>query len=147
MDLHSLKPAKGSTKKKKRVGCGIGSGHGKTATRGSKGQKSRSGGGVRRGFEGGQMPMHRRLPKRGFKPLSRVEYAVINVRALNVFEANTVVDKKLLKEKGFIKHLHDRVKILGVGDLRSPLKVQADAFSQTAKEKITKSGGEVILGD
>ena len=93
------------------------------------------------------MPMHRRLPKRGFKLLSKIEYTVVNLDALNVFEANTLVDKKLLKEKGLIKHIHDRVKILGRGDLKSPLKIAADAFSRSAREKIATCGGEVILGD
>lgn len=147
MRLDSLRPAKGSMKRRKRIGCGIGSGHGKTATRGSKGQKSRSGGGVRPGFEGGQMPLHRRLPKRGFKPLHKVEYAVINLETLNGFEPGTLVDKECLKAKGLIKHLHDKVKILGGGKLRSPLKVKADAFSRSAKEKIVRRGGEVIVGD
>ncbi len=147
MRLNSLKPAKGSVKKRKRVGCGIGSGHGKTATRGSKGQKSRSGGGVRLGFEGGQMPLHRRVPKRGFKPLHRVEYTVINIEALNRFEPGALVDKQVLKENGLIKHLRDRVKILGKGKLKFPLKIKANAFSRSAREKIVGRGGEVILGD
>jgi large subunit ribosomal protein L15 len=147
MRLDSLRPAKGSVKKRKRIGCGIGSGHGKTATRGTKGQKSRSGSRARPGFEGGQMPLHRRLPKRGFRPLQKVEYVVVNLESLNGFEAGTVVDKKALKEKGLIKHLHDRVKVLGKGKLKSSLKVKADAFSRSAKEKIVKRGGEVIVGD
>ncbi len=147
MRLDSLKPARGSVKKRKRVGCGIGSGHGKTATRGMKGQKSRSGGGVRVGFEGGQMPLHRRIPKRGVRPLHRIEYAVINLEALNKFEPGTLVDKQFLKDRGFIKHLHDRVKILGRGELKTSLKVKADAFSRSAKEQIVKQGGEAILSD
>ena len=93
------------------------------------------------------MPLHRRLPKRGFRPLQKVEYVVVNLESLNGFEAGTVVDKKVLKEKGLIKHLHDRVKVLGRGKLKSSLKVKADAFSRSAKEKIVKRGGEVIVGD
>jgi len=93
------------------------------------------------------MPLHRRLPKRGFRPLEKVEYVVVNLESLNRFEAGMVVDKKMLKEKGLIKHLQDRVKVLGKGKLKSPLKVKADAFSRSAKEKIVKCGGEVIVGD
>lgn len=147
MRLDSLKPAKGSIKKKKRVGCGIGSGHGKTATRGSKGQNARSGGGVSPGFEGGQMPLHRRLPKRGFRPLHKVEYVVINLETLNRFKSGTLVDKQVLKKNGLIKHLRDKVKILGRGKLKSSLKIKVDAFSRSAKEKIERRGGEVILSD
>ena len=91
--------------------------------------------------------MHRRLPKRGFKPLNKIQYTVVNLDALNVFEANTLVDKKLLKQRGFIKQIRERVKILGRGNLKSPLKIEADAFSRSAREKIATSGGEVILGD
>lgn len=147
MQLDSLKPSKGAVRKKKRIGCGIGSGHGKTATKGSKGQKARSGGKVRPGFEGGQMPLQRRLPKRGFKSLHRVEYAIVNLESLNRFEPGTLMDKQVLKEKGLIKHIHDKVKILGKGKLKSPLRVKADAFSRAAKEKIVRRGGEVILSD
>lgn len=147
MRLDSLKPSKGAVKKKKRIGCGVGSGHGKTATRGTKGQKARSGGKVPPGFEGGQMPLQRRIPKRGFKPLHKVEYAIVNLEALNRFEPDTLIDKQVLKEKGLIKHIHDKVKILGKGKLKSPLRVKADAFSRSAKEKIEGRGGEVILSD
>jgi len=109
--LHSLKPAKGSSKKRKRIGCGIGSGHGKTSTKG------------------------------------RVRYTVVNLEALNRFEPGTLVDKQAMKERGLIKHLYDKVKVLGKGKLNSPLKVKADAFSRTAREEIVKRGGEVVLSD
>ncbi|ADL06928.1 50S ribosomal protein L15 [Thermosediminibacter oceani] len=142
MRLHDLKPAEGSRKRPKRVGRGIGSGHGKTSTRGHKGQNARSGGGVRPGFEGGQMPLYRRLPKRGFTNIFKKEYAIVNVKDLNVFEENTRVTPELLVEKGLIKQVKDGVKILGDGELKVKLEVVAHAFSGSAKEKIEAAGGK-----
>ncbi len=146
MKLHELKPAAGSRKKPTRKGQGIGSGLGKTAGRGHKGQKARSGGGVRPGFEGGQMPLQRRLPKRGFTNKFRKEIIAINVSALNRFDNGTVVTPELLKETGVIKKIADGVKILGNGDLERSLTVKANAFSKSAAEKIAAAGGtaEVI---
>ncbi len=146
MKLHELKPAPGSRKKPTRKGQGIGSGLGKTAGRGHKGQKARSGGGVRPGFEGGQMPLQRRLPKRGFTNIFAKEITAINVDALNRFENGTVVTPELLKETGVIKKIADGVKILGNGDLEKSLTVKANAFSKSAAEKIAAAGGtaEVI---
>lgn len=142
MRLHDLRPAEGSRKKDKRVGRGIGSGHGKTATRGHKGQKARTGGGVRPGFEGGQMPLYRRIPKRGFTNIFKKEFVVVNVKALNDFEDNTRVTPELLIEKGIIKTIRDGVKILGDGELTKKLEVVAHAFSKSAIEKIEAAGGK-----
>jgi large subunit ribosomal protein L15 len=146
MKLHELKPAPGSRHAKKRVGRGMASGHGKTSGRGQKGQKARSGGGVRPGFEGGQTPLYRRLPKRGFKNPNRVEYAIINVEALNRFEEGTVVTPELLLEQGVISNLKDGLKVLGDGELKVKLTVKAHKFSRSAQEKIAAAGGatEVI---
>jgi len=141
MDLNTLKPALGSTKNRKRIGRGPGSGHGKTATKGHKGQKARSGGSIKAGFEGGQMPLQRRLPKRGFTPIDRVEYSVVNLKQLEVFEAGSVVDATALVSKGLIKNSCNAVKILGNGDLSKALKVTATKFSQSARDKIVASGG------
>lgn len=143
MDLNTLKPALGSTKKRKRIGRGPGSGHGKTATKGHKGQKARSGGSIKAGFEGGQMPLQRRLPKRGFTPLSRIEYSVVNLKQLEVFEVGTKVDAVALVAKGLIKCSCDAVKILGTGELTKALNVTATKFSQSAKDKIAAAGGTV----
>ncbi|BCS53076.1 50S ribosomal protein L15 [Geobacter sp. SVR] len=143
MDLNTLKPALGSTKQGKRIGRGPGSGHGKTAAKGHKGQKARSGGSIKAGFEGGQMPLQRRLPKRGFTPLDRVEYSLVNLKQLEVFEAGSVVDAAALAERGLIKCACANVKILGDGDLAKSLKVSATKFSQSAKEKIIAAGGTV----
>jgi large subunit ribosomal protein L15 len=143
MDLNTLKPALGSTKNRKRIGRGTGSGHGKTATKGHKGQKARSGGSIKAGFEGGQMPLQRRLPKRGFTPLERVEYAVVNLKQLDVFDAGTAVDAVALAAKGLIKHAAQNVKILGNGEITKSLTVSATKFSQSAKEKIVAAGGTV----
>jgi large subunit ribosomal protein L15 len=143
MDLNTLKPALGSTKDRKRIGRGTGSGHGKTATKGHKGQKARSGGSIKAGFEGGQMPLQRRLPKRGFKPLERVEYSLVNLSRLDVFEAGAEVDTAALAAKGLIKGTKCLVKILGNGDITKSLKVSATKFSQSAKEKIVAAGGSV----
>ena len=141
MKLHELKPVPGSRKSHKRVGRGIAAGQGKTAGRGTKGQKARAGGGVRPGFEGGQNPLYRRLPKRGFTNPNRKEYAVINVEDLNRFEEGTVVTPELLKEKGVVKNLKDGLKVLGDGDLTVKLTVKAHKFSRTAAEKIAAAGG------
>ncbi|GGK21148.1 50S ribosomal protein L15 [Caldalkalibacillus thermarum] len=142
MKLHELKPAPGSRKARKRVGRGIGSGMGKTAGRGTKGQKARAGGGVRPGFEGGQMPLYRRLPKRGFNNPTRKEYAIVNLETLNRFEEGTTVTPELLKEIGIVKNLKDGLKILGDGELKVKLTVKANKFSQSAIEKIEAAGGK-----
>ena len=146
MKLHELKAAGGSTKNPKRKGRGTGTGNGTTAGRGMNGQKSRSGGGVRLGFEGGQMPLYRRLPKRGFTNIWGTEYTVLNVDALNKFEAGTVVTPEMLKEAGLVKQVKDGIKILANGELTKKLNVKANAFSASAKEKIEALGGscEVI---
>jgi large subunit ribosomal protein L15 len=141
MDLNTLKPALGSTKNRKRIGRGPGSGHGKTSTKGHKGQKARSGGSIKAGFEGGQMPLQRRLPKRGFTPLDRIEYSVVNLNQLEVFDAGSTVDATALVSKGLIKNTSNAVKILGNGDLSKALKVTATKFSQSARDKIVASGG------
>lgn len=142
MRLHDLKPAPGSTKAPKRLGRGVGSGLGKTSGKGHKGQKARSGGGKRPGFEGGQLPLIRRLPKRGFTNIFAKEYAIINVSALNDFAENTVVDEQLLLNAGLIKKTKDGVKILGNGELTTILTVKAAAFTEGAKEKIASAGGK-----
>jgi large subunit ribosomal protein L15 len=141
MDLNTLKPALGSTKNRKRIGRGPGSGHGKTSTKGHKGQKARSGGSIKAGFEGGQMPLQRRLPKRGFTPLDRIEYSVVNLNQLEVFDAGSTVDANALVSKGLIKNSSNAVKILGNGDLSKALKISATKFSQSARDKIVASGG------
>ena len=143
MDLNTLRPALGSTKNRKRIGRGPGSGHGKTSTKGHKGQKARSGGSIKAGFEGGQMPLQRRLPKRGFTPLDRVEYSIVNLKQLEVFDAGTNVDADALLSKGLIKNSSIAVKILGNGDLSKALKVTANKFSQSARDKIVSSGGTI----
>jgi large subunit ribosomal protein L15 len=143
MELNTLKPALGSVKNRKRIGRGPGSGHGKTATKGHKGQKARSGGSIKAGFEGGQMPLQRRLPKRGFTPLDRVEYSIVNLKQLEVFDAGAVVDASALVSKGLIKNTTNAIKILGTGDLTKALKVTATKFSQSAKDKIIASGGTI----
>ncbi|SHH55915.1 LSU ribosomal protein L15P [Caloranaerobacter azorensis DSM 13643] len=143
MKLHELRPNEGSTKKRKRLGRGTATGQGKTAGRGQKGQKSRSGGGVRPGFEGGQMPLYRRLPKRGFTNRFAKEYAIVNIETLNRFEDNTEVTPELLLETGIIKKVMDGVKILGDGELNKKLTVKAHKFSKSAVEKIEGVGGKV----
>jgi len=142
--LYELQPAPGSKKAPNRKGRGIGSGNGKTAGRGHKGQNARSGGGVRPGFEGGQMPLYRRVPKRGFnnKRFAKV-YAEINVSDLNRFDNDTVVNADLLKENGLVKKLYDGVSVLGNGELNKKLTVQAARFTKTAQEKIEAAGGKV----
>lgn len=136
MKLHELSSAPGSRHSRKRVGRGTGSGMGKTATRGHKGQNARSGGGVRPGFEGGQNPLYRRLPKRGFNNPFRVEYAVVNVEDLNKFAAGTEVTPEVLVESGIVKNTLDGIKILGNGEITVKLSVKANKFSQSAVEKI-----------
>ena len=143
MELNNLKPALGSTKNRKRIGRGAGSGHGKTATKGHKGQKARSGGSIKAGFEGGQMPLQRRLPKRGFIPLDRIEYSIVNISQLDVFDAGTAIDGEALAMKGLIKNSCAAVKILGNGDVVKAFKVSATKFSQSAKDKIAAAGGSV----
>jgi large subunit ribosomal protein L15 len=143
MELNSLRPALGATRDRKRIGRGPGSGHGKTATKGHKGQKARSGGSIKAGFEGGQMPLQRRLPKRGFTPLSRTEYAIINLKQLNVFDDGSIVDLQSLLERGIIKKGLDGLKVLADGVLERKLTVKAHRYSGAAKEKITAAGGTV----
>lgn len=142
MNLNELQPAAGAKFAPKRVGRGIGSGTGKTSGRGHKGQNSRSGGGVRPGFEGGQMPLYRRLPKRGFKNIFAKQYVAINVEELNKFEDGTVVTADILKENGVISKKLDGVKILGRGELTKKLDVKVAKMSASAKEKIEKVGGK-----
>ncbi|MCI5697892.1 MAG: 50S ribosomal protein L15 [Clostridiales bacterium] len=142
MRLHELRKAEGSTKVAKRKGRGQGSGLGKTAGRGHKGQNARSGGGVRLGFEGGQMPLYRRLPKRGFTNIWGTTYTTLNVSDLNRFEDGQEVTAELLKEAGLIKKTNDGVKILGDGNLEKKLTVKANKFSKTAIEKIESAGGK-----
>lgn len=143
MKLHELSPAPGSKKNRTRRGRGLGSGLGKTSGRGQKGQNSRSGGGVRTGFEGGQMPLYRRLPKRGFKNIFAKEYAEVNVSSLNRFEDGAVVDPVTLIEEGILKNVLDGVRILGDGELTKKLTVKANGFTKSAENKIKAAGGEV----
>jgi large subunit ribosomal protein L15 len=143
MKLHELAPAPGSRKVRTRRGRGIGSGLGKTAGRGHKGQNSRSGGGTRPGFEGGQMPLYRRLPKRGFYNKFGKEYAEVNVSELNRFEEGSVVDPVALIEAGVLKNVYDGVRILGNGEITKSLTVIANGFTKTAEEKIIAAGGKV----
>jgi large subunit ribosomal protein L15 len=142
MKLHELQPAAGSTTSPKRLGRGTGSGLGKTSGKGHKGQNARSGGGVRLGFEGGQMPLTRRVPKRGFTNVFRTEYATVNVGKLELFRNGSVVTAEKLKEAGLINQIMDGVKILGGGELTKKLTVQAAKFSKSAQEKIETLGGK-----
>lgn len=142
MKLFELSPADGSVKDVKRIGRGHGSGNGKTAGKGHKGQNARSGGGVRPGFEGGQMPMTRRIPKRGFNNIFATKYSTVNVSDLDKFVDGTVVDAELLAASGLVKNTANGVKILGNGELTKNLTVKASAFSTSAKEKIEKAGGK-----
>ncbi len=142
MNLNELKPAEGSKFKAFRKGRGHGSGNGKTAGRGHKGQNARSGGGVRPGFEGGQMPLYRRIPKRGFKCINSKEIIAINLVHLNVFEDGAVVDIEALKSKGLVSNPRDGVKILGNGELSKKLTVKVNYYSQSTKEKIEAAGGK-----
>jgi len=143
--LHELSPAEGSRQSRKRVGRGPGSGMGKTSTRGHKGHNARSGGGVRPGFEGGQMPLHRRLPKRGFTSLFKKKIAVLNLGDLDVFEAGITIDGILLKERGLVKGRIDGIKILGNGELTKAFSLKGCLVSQSAREKIEAAGGNIEL--
>lgn len=138
----TLRPPRGAKKAPKRIGLGMGSGHGKTATRGSKGQGSRAGSRVRPGFEGGQMPLHRRLPKRGFKNIFKKHYALVNLRDLNDFAAGEKVTPEVLIERGIVGRLRDGLKVLADGELKAPLTISANLFSKAALEKIQKAGGK-----
>jgi large subunit ribosomal protein L15 len=145
MRIHDLLPAEGSRKKRKRVGRGPGSGHGKTSCRGHKGQKSRSGGGVSRGFEGGQMPLQRRLPKKGFTNIFKKEYSVINIRDLQRFSPNSTVDREAFVQAGLIKKKEQRIKLLANGEITIPLNLKVDRVSEMAKQKIESAGGKIEL--
>jgi large subunit ribosomal protein L15 len=142
MRLDELKPAKGATKKAKRVGRGVGSGHGKTSTKGHKGQKARSGGVKPAGFEGGQMPLQRRIPKRGFTNIFRKEYAVVNLSDLAKMAGSDPITPEALKQKGLIKDMKAGVKVLGMGELKTKLTVRAHKFSKSALDKIQAAGGK-----
>jgi large subunit ribosomal protein L15 len=143
MKLNELSPAKGSKRSRQRVGRGVASGWGKTAGRGSKGQGARSGGGVRPGYEGGQMPIHRRLPKRGFTNIFKKNFAVINIRDLSCFESGATVDEVELVKTGLVKGTYDGIKLLGQGDIDFPLQIKVNAISKSAQEKIVAAGGTV----
>jgi len=145
MRIHDLSPVKDSKKSRKRVGRGPGSGHGKTSCRGHKGQNARSGGGVRPGFEGGQMPLQRRLPKRGFTNIFKKRYAIININNLNRFEPEAILDPEALKEAGLVKSIKDGVKLLGDGAISHPIVIRVHKASKTAKEKIEAAGGRVEI--
>jgi large subunit ribosomal protein L15 len=143
MRLNKLSPAKGSQKSRKRSGRGLGSGRGKTAGRGTKGHNSRSGGGVRPGFEGGQMPIHRRLPKRGFTNIFRKNIAVINIRDLSRFKKDSIVDEDALFSSGLVKGKIDGIKLLGQGEIKTSLTLRLNSFSKNAREKILAAGGNI----
>jgi large subunit ribosomal protein L15 len=143
--LHNLKPQDGSKHRKKIVGRGVGSGHGRTSTRGCKGQKSRSGDGSKKiGFEGGQMPLFRRIPKRGFNNQFRKEYEIVNIESLNKFESGVEVTPASLKQAGIVKKAK-LIKILGIGELKKPLTIKVTAFSKSAEEKIKAAGGKIEI--
>ncbi len=143
MKLHELSPAKGSRQARKRVGRGVASGQGKTAGRGTKGQGSRSGGGVRPGYEGGQMPIHRRLPKRGFTNIFKKQIAIVNVQDLNRFESGSQIDDIALVQQGLVKGRYDAIKLLGKGEIDRPVQIKVNAVSKSAQAKITAAGGTV----
>ncbi|MEA1948332.1 MAG: 50S ribosomal protein L15 [Thermodesulfobacteriota bacterium] len=143
MKLNELSPPKGSRRPRKRVGRGVGSGKGKTAGRGTKGYNSRSGGGVRPGFEGGQMPLHRRLPKRGFTNIFKKKIAVINICDLSKFESGSIVDEAALVQVGLVKGRRDGIKLLGHGEIKTPLTIKINMLSKSAREKIIQAGGKV----
>ena len=144
MKLSELAPEPGSRKKRKRVGRGIGSGHGKTSCKGHKGQNARSGGGTKMGFEGGQMPLQRRLPKRGFTNIFQKQFNIVNVDAINDL-SETVITPEVLKTAGIVKNIKKMVKVLGKGDVTRPVTVKAHAFSASAKEKIIKAQGSIEI--
>ncbi len=143
MKLHELSPAEGSRKKRKRIGRGVASGSGKTAGRGTKGHNSRSGGGVRPGFEGGQMPLHRRLPKRGFTNIFKKKIAIINISDLSRFASGSVIDEVALAGLGLIKGKKDGIKLLGQGEINMPLTIRINCVSKSASEKIIAAGGAI----
>ena len=143
MKLSELSPASGSHKNKKRLGRGVGSGKGKTAGRGTKGHNSRSGGGVRPGFEGGQMPIHRRLPKRGFANIFRKKIIEINIRDLSRFESGSTVDEAALIRMGLVKGKRDGIKLLGLGEINYPLQIKINRVSENARKKIESAGGSI----
>jgi large subunit ribosomal protein L15 len=145
MKLHELIPPKGSRKKRQRLGRGGGSGSGKTAGRGTKGQNSRSGRGVPLGFEGGQMPLQRRIPKRGFTNIFKKQYEIINIKDLSHFKSGEIIDRTALFKAGLVKK-DKAVKILGAGDISYPLNIKVNKVSQTAREKIESAGGKVEIG-
>jgi len=143
MKLHELAPAPGSSKNRKRIGRGVGSGFGKTAGRGTKGHNSRSGGGVRPGFEGGQMPIHRRLPKRGFTNIFKKNVAIVNLIDLYRFEAGSVIDEAALVGAGLVKNKRDEIKLLGQGEINIPVTIKVNKVSKSAEEKVIAAGGVV----
>ena len=146
MRLNNLKPRPGAKHRVKRLGCGESSGHGKTSGKGHKGQKARSGGSIRLGFEGGQMPLIRRLPKRGFNNSAfKTQYAVVNLDELEVFDAGSQINEQLLREKGLISGKFDGLKRLGRGEITKKLTVEADKFSESARQKIEQAGGSVVV--
>lgn len=149
MALNNLRPPKGATHPRKRVGRGPGSGHGKTASRGTKGAQSRSGFRYKRGFEGGQTPLHRRVPKRGFHNIFRIEYAIVNLDTLaQVFEAGSAVTPELLRERGLVRRANARIKVLGRGEIAKNLTIRAHKFSGSAREKIAAAGGKAeVIGE
>ena len=142
MRIEDIKPAEGSTKNKKRVGRGFGSGHGKTSCKGHKGQKARSGGPKGAGFEGGQMPLQRRVPKRGFKNIFKKEYAIVNLDTIDALKDDAVITPELLIEKGVIKNMKDGLKVLANGSIQRPVTIKANAFSTSAAAKIEAAGGK-----
>ncbi len=147
MKLEELKPPEGSRKKRKRVGRGIGSGHGKTACKGAKGQKARTGGGIKAGFEGGQMPLQRRLPKRGFRPPFKKRFAILHVKDLNRFPKDTVVEPDLLFQSGLLRKKGEAVKLLSDGDLQHPLTIRVHQASKAALQKVEAASGRVeVIG-
>ena len=146
MKLNELLPPDGSRGTRKRVGRGVGSGQGKTAGKGSKGHNCRSGGGVRPGFEGGQMPLHRRLPKGGFTNIFKKKIAVINIRDLARFESGSIVDETALLRAGLVKGRRDGIKLLGQGEIKIPLTIKVNEISKNAREKIIAAGGNIEVG-
>lgn len=147
MKLEELKPAEGSRKKRKRVGRGIGSGHGKTACRGAKGQKARTGGGIKAGFEGGQMPIQRRLPKRGFRPLFKKRFVILHLKDLNRFPKDTVVEPDVLFQSGLLRKKGEAIKLLSDGELQHPLTIRVHQASKAALQKVEAASGRVeVIG-
>ncbi|MEW6107976.1 MAG: 50S ribosomal protein L15 [Nitrospirota bacterium] len=142
MRIEDIKPAEGSRRRNKRVGRGVGSGHGKTSCKGHKGQKSRSGGTKGASFEGGQMPLQRRVPKRGFKNRFSIEYSIVNLETINGLKDADIITPELLVQRGIIKNVKDGLKVLGNGDIKRPVTVRATAFSASAAEKIAAAGGK-----